>query len=123
MRDNALERAITEAGGVTALARAINVTPQAISQWDRVPAERAIAVEQATKGKVTRQELRPDLFGAGETKPAAVAVVVAPPAAANSSAIFNVTPRASDRTTGSARRRPASPMPRKTEPVVTGSRC
>jgi pyruvate,orthophosphate dikinase len=82
MRDNALERAITEAGGVTALARAINVTPQAISQWDRVPAERAIAVEQATKGKVTRQELRPDLFGTGETKPAAIAVV-APPAAAH----------------------------------------
>ena len=78
MRDNALERAITEAGGVTALARAINVTPQAISQWDRVPAERAIAVEQATKGKVTRQELRPDVFGAGETKPAPVAAVPAP---------------------------------------------
>ncbi|MCC6912187.1 MAG: pyruvate, phosphate dikinase [Rhodospirillaceae bacterium] len=78
MRDNALERAITEAGGVTALARAINVTPQAISQWDRVPAERAIAVEQATKGKVTRQELRPDVFGAGETKAAPVAAVPAP---------------------------------------------
>ncbi len=78
MRDNALERAITEAGGVTALARAINVTPQAISQWDRVPAERAIAVEQATKGKVTRQELRPDVFGAGETKPAQIASVPAP---------------------------------------------
>ena len=78
MRDNALERAITEAGGVTALARAINVTPQAISQWDRVPAERAIAVEQATKGKVTRQELRPDVFGAGESKPVPVETVPAP---------------------------------------------
>jgi pyruvate,orthophosphate dikinase len=78
MRDNALERAITEAGGVTALARAINVTPQAISQWDRVPAERAIAVEQATKGKVTRQELRPDVFGAGESKPVPIAAVPAP---------------------------------------------
>ena len=62
MRDNALERAITEAGGTAALARTINVTPQAISQWDRVPAERAVAVEQATGGKVTRQELRPDLY-------------------------------------------------------------
>src|SRR5579871_218525 len=62
MRDEALERAITLAGGVAALARAINVTSQAISQWDRVPAERAIAVEGATAGKVTRHELRPDLY-------------------------------------------------------------
>ncbi len=88
MRDNALERAITEAGGVTALARAINVTPQAISQWDRVPAERAIAVEQATKGKVTRQELRPDVFGAGESKPAAVAPVPAPAAPHNGQWVY-----------------------------------
>ncbi|MGE4061978.1 MAG: pyruvate, phosphate dikinase [Rhodospirillaceae bacterium] len=79
MRDNALERAITEAGGVTALARAINVTPQAISQWDRVPAERAIAVEQATKGKVTRQELRPDLFGEPKKPVAVPAPTPAPP--------------------------------------------
>ena len=64
MRDEALERAITEAGGVAALARAINVTSQAISQWERVPAERAIAVEQATGGKVTRHQLRPDLYPA-----------------------------------------------------------
>jgi len=78
MRDSALERAITEVGGVTALARAINVTPQAISQWDRVPAERTIAVEQATRGKVTRQELRPDIFGVSESKPAPVAVQAPP---------------------------------------------
>ena len=62
IRDSALERAITEAGGTAALARTINVTPQAISQWDRVPAERALAVEQATGGKVTRHELRPDIY-------------------------------------------------------------
>ncbi|MCB2109313.1 MAG: helix-turn-helix domain-containing protein, partial [Rhodobacteraceae bacterium] len=64
MRDSALERAIVEAGGVAALARAINVTPQAVSQWDRIPAERVIAVETATNGKVTRHQLRPDLYPA-----------------------------------------------------------
>lgn len=62
MRDTALETAINEAGGTAALARTISVTPQAISQWDRVPAERVIAVEEATGGKVTRGDLRPDLY-------------------------------------------------------------
>jgi len=62
MRDTALERAINAAGGTAALARTINVTPQAISQWDRVPAERVIAVENATNGDVTRSDLRPDLY-------------------------------------------------------------
>jgi pyruvate,orthophosphate dikinase len=65
MRDTALEKAITEAGGTAALARAISVTPQAISQWERVPAERVIAVEEATGGKVSRGELRPDLYPGG----------------------------------------------------------
>ena len=64
-RDEALERAISQSGGVTALARAIKVTPQAISQWDRVPAERVIAVEEATDGRVTRGALRPDLYPTG----------------------------------------------------------
>jgi pyruvate,orthophosphate dikinase len=64
MRDTALERAINTAGGTAALARTINVTPQAISQWHRVPAERVIAVEGATNGEVTRSDLRPDLYPA-----------------------------------------------------------
>ncbi|MBD24660.1 MAG: pyruvate, phosphate dikinase [Candidatus Marinimicrobia bacterium] len=64
-RNEALERAIAESGGVAALARKIKVTPQAISQWERVPAERVIAVEQAAQGKVLRNELRPDLYPTG----------------------------------------------------------
>ena len=70
MRNDALERAIVQVGGVAALARAINVTPQAVSQWDRVPAERALAVEKATDGKISRYDLRPDLYPApGSTAP------------------------------------------------------
>ena len=65
MRDIALEKAIKAAGGTAALARTINVTPQAISQWERVPAERVLAVETASQGSVSRQELRPDLYPAG----------------------------------------------------------
>ena len=65
MRNIALERAIKAAGGTGALAKAINVTSQAISQWDRVPAERVLAVEAASHGQVTRNDLRPDLYPAG----------------------------------------------------------
>lgn len=35
-----------------------------------VPAEICPAIEQATAGKVTRYDLRPDVFGAAPTKPA-----------------------------------------------------
>jgi DNA-binding transcriptional regulator YdaS (Cro superfamily) len=61
-RDEALQRAINELGGVKQLAEAIGVSGPAISQWGRVPSERVIAVERATGGKVSRQELRPDLY-------------------------------------------------------------
>lgn len=63
MTDNpdALHRAKEAAGGVTNLARQIGITSQAISQWDRVPAERVLAVETATG--VSRHDLRPDIYG------------------------------------------------------------
>lgn len=58
----ALRQAIEHAGSAAALARHIGVTPQAIYQWDRVPAERVIAIEAATGGAVSRCDLRPDLY-------------------------------------------------------------
>ncbi len=61
-----VDRAVHEAGSQSALARAVGVTPQAVQQWistGRIPAERVIAVENATGGKVTRHDLRPDVFG------------------------------------------------------------
>lgn len=62
MENTALERAIAAAGNATVLAKAIGVTPQAIYQWRRVPAERVLAIEAATNGAVKRHELRPDLY-------------------------------------------------------------
>jgi len=62
MKDPSLIDAIHAAGGNNALARAIGVTPSAVSQWDRVPAERVLQVERATGGKVDRRRLRPDLY-------------------------------------------------------------
>lgn len=50
------------AGGPAALAKAIGgVTPQAVSQWKKVPAERVLDVERITG--VSRHGLRPDVFG------------------------------------------------------------
>ena len=73
MRDEALERAIVAAGGTATLARRLGVSPQAISQWQRVPAERVIEVSQATNGTVSRRELRPDIYPDDEEMQSAAA--------------------------------------------------
>lgn len=58
----ALKRAIRFKGSRNAMASALGIAGSAISQWERVPAERVLAVEAATEGQVTREELRPDLY-------------------------------------------------------------
>ena len=49
-----------------AVARAVGVSPQAVSEilrrGKRVPAEWCLAIETATAGAVTRHDLRPDLY-------------------------------------------------------------
>ncbi len=66
-----LARAKKELKGNTALARALDgkISPQAISQWKRVPAERVLDVERVTG--VPRHELRPDLYPAPSQESAA----------------------------------------------------
>jgi DNA-binding transcriptional regulator YdaS (Cro superfamily) len=60
-----------DAVGNNALARACGVSPQAVSKWRqlaeqradfKVPAERVLLIEAATGGRVSRHELRPDLY-------------------------------------------------------------
>lgn len=59
----ALRLAVDAVGGrMASLARLIGVTPQAIAQWDRIPAARIIDVEHATG--IDRAKLRPDLYRA-----------------------------------------------------------
>lgn len=58
--DGGLENAIAACRTASELARRINVSRQAIGGWDRIPAERVIAVERATG--VPRGVLRPDLY-------------------------------------------------------------
>lgn len=49
----------------------LNVSQSVVSQWlrgeTRITAERAIQIEKATNGKVSREELRPDLFERAST--------------------------------------------------------
>lgn len=62
----ALARAKDAVGGATGLAEKLpgKITPQAVSQWKRVPAERVRDVSRITG--VPPHELRPDIFGAPE---------------------------------------------------------
>ncbi len=58
----AINRAAEIVSSFGRLAKLVGITRQAISQWDKVPADRVLAVERATGGQVTRSELRPDLY-------------------------------------------------------------
>ena len=65
MTNQHLSTAIDILGGQTALANAIGKTQGHVSKWlerGYVPAECAIPIETATGGKVTRHDLRPDLY-------------------------------------------------------------
>lgn len=61
MREGGLEDAIRAAGGIGALARRLGISQPSVSNWQRVPAERVVAVEALTG--VPRASLRPDLYG------------------------------------------------------------
>jgi TorA maturation chaperone TorD/DNA-binding transcriptional regulator YdaS (Cro superfamily) len=60
VRDEGLDRAIGAAGGVAQLARKIGISQPSVSNWNKVPAQRVVAVEAATG--VSRARLRPDLY-------------------------------------------------------------
>ncbi|MFN3655873.1 MAG: Cro/CI family transcriptional regulator [Pseudolabrys sp.] len=63
MRDPGLSEAIDAVGGVSELARRIGIAQPSVSNWNRVPADRVVAVEVATG--VSRMRLRPDLYSEG----------------------------------------------------------
>jgi DNA-binding transcriptional regulator YdaS (Cro superfamily) len=58
--DNIIKRAIKEAGGITALAKGLGITHNAIYSWHRVPAERVLDVECVTG--ISRHDIRPDIY-------------------------------------------------------------
>jgi TorA maturation chaperone TorD/DNA-binding transcriptional regulator YdaS (Cro superfamily) len=70
VRDAGLNRAIDAAGGVAQLARKIGLAQPSVSNWNRVPAQRVVAVEAVTG--VSREHLRPDLYSELAVEDAAI---------------------------------------------------
>jgi TorA maturation chaperone TorD len=66
MGGNALAAAVDLVGGQAKLARILGVTQPNVWHWlhksERVPGEYVLKIEEATGGKVSRHDLRPDLY-------------------------------------------------------------
>lgn len=65
MKRSAAEKAIEIAGGLTAVGNALRVSPQAVYRWRkerRVPVEHVLALERLVSGRVSRHDLRPDIY-------------------------------------------------------------
>lgn len=62
----ALQTAVRIAGGRSAAAAALGISRQALWKWRVAPVERVADLERLAKGKVSRYELRPDIFGQAE---------------------------------------------------------
>lgn len=63
MNANPIKQAIEKSGGVAELSRALNITYEAVRQWDErntIPAGRVIEVERISG--VSRHLLRPDIY-------------------------------------------------------------
>lgn len=56
-----------EFGSYASIAAICGVTREAVRNWKRIPPNHCIAIETATGGKVTRYDLRPDVFGPAPT--------------------------------------------------------
>jgi DNA-binding transcriptional regulator YdaS (Cro superfamily) len=67
-----IERAVEIFGSQKKLAEAVGCSQQHISLLIRgevkVTAEIALAIDEATKGEISRRELRPDVFGASRKR-------------------------------------------------------
>ncbi len=63
-----LIKAVNKIGGISAVGRLLNLSRQTIHAWVHllekgIPPERCIEIERMTDGEITRQHLRPDIFG------------------------------------------------------------
>ena len=63
-----IQQACDAVGGQAAMAAQLGISPAQVNQWCKgsrpVPLEYCVAIERATNGAVTRQDLRPDDWAA-----------------------------------------------------------
>lgn len=64
--DDVIKKVVDVVGTKIAIARHLGITKGAVSQWTTIPAEHVLAIEKLTGGRVTRYELRPDLYTSGQ---------------------------------------------------------
>lgn len=64
LRCPAMLKAIRLAGYPHHFAKKLGISTQAVSAWNRVPEEHVLKMERLTRGRVTRYEMRPDIYGA-----------------------------------------------------------
>lgn len=62
--DLGLRAALKVTGGWVQLAAICGVTRQAAQQWKQIPQKHLLAIQQQTGGKITAQQMRPDVFAA-----------------------------------------------------------
>ncbi|MDR0251113.1 MAG: helix-turn-helix domain-containing protein [Burkholderiales bacterium] len=71
----AVEEAFRIVGSASAVARAFGISAAATLKWlelspktglPKIPPERCRRLEELTGGKVTREQMRPDVFGSAE---------------------------------------------------------
>ena len=65
MDKSALKKLFEVRGRTTAVATECGISSQAVSQWDRVPAEHVLTVERITGAP--RHEIRPDIYPKEQT--------------------------------------------------------
>ena len=60
---DAFEKAIKIAGSKAALARGLGITPWALSKWNfnKIPEDRCLPIEEFTNEQVRAEQLRPDI--------------------------------------------------------------
>ena len=63
-RPTPLDQAIEAVGGVAVVAVQLNVSRQAVYKWRAkgLPAERVLSIEKLTQGRISRHDLRPDIY-------------------------------------------------------------
>lgn len=60
---DAFEKAIKIAGSKASLARSLGITPWALSKWNfnKIPEDRCLSIEELTHQEVKADQLRPDI--------------------------------------------------------------